>query len=109
MADRAKKISQLPVLGNASGVDLLPIVDNHTTSAANTKSITVAAFLANVASNTTLSDAAVLSANTFVVRKNNTPANSSVTVTRGTIWADTDYLYVAVANNVVKRVALNTF
>lgn len=109
MADRAKKITQLPVLGNASGVDLLPIVDNHTTSAANTKSITVAAFLANVASNTTLSDAAVLSANTLVVRKNNTPANSSATAVAGTIWADSNYLYVAVANNLIKRVSLSTF
>ena len=40
----------------------------------------------------------------------NTPANStSTTVLRGTLLYDASYLYVATANNTVKRVALSTF
>lgn len=40
----------------------------------------------------------------------NTPANSSaLTITSGTMLYDANYLYIAVANNVVKRVALSTF
>jgi len=39
-----------------------------------------------------------------------TPANSSaLTVTNGILLYDSNYLYVAVANNVVKRVALSSF
>lgn len=39
-----------------------------------------------------------------------TPANSAaLTVTQGTIWFDSTYVYVAVANNVVKRASLTSF
>lgn len=107
MTDRAKKISELPVLGSAGSVDLLPIVDKHTASTSNTKTITVAAFFGNVSTNAVFQN--TVSIGTLQISKNNTPANSSITVERNTIWADSDYIYVAVANNVVKRVALNTF
>lgn len=40
----------------------------------------------------------------------NTPANTTaLTITAGTMLYDADYLYIAVANNVVKRVALSSF
>lgn len=40
----------------------------------------------------------------------NTPANSAaLTVSRGTFLYDSNYLYIATANNVVKRVALSSF
>lgn len=40
----------------------------------------------------------------------NTPANSSaLTISSGTLLYDSSYLYIAVANNVVKRVALSSF
>ena len=40
----------------------------------------------------------------------NTPANSSaLTVLSGTLLYDSSYLYIATANNTVKRVALSTF
>lgn len=51
-----------------------------------------------------------LSVLNFVITKANTPANSSaITVSNGTIWADSYYLYVATSNNFVKRLSLETF
>lgn len=53
-------------------------------------------------------------ANTYYIKqpnifKNETPANSTVTVVKGTIYYDSNYLYVATANNTLKRVALSSF
>lgn len=46
----------------------------------------------------------------LVVSYSNTPANSTaLTIARGQIFYDNNYLYIAVANNLVKRVALGTF
>jgi hypothetical protein len=39
----------------------------------------------------------------------NTPANSTITSVGGDVFTDGSYLYVAVANNSLKRVALSTF
>ena len=41
----------------------------------------------------------------------NTPANSTAipTVVKNSIWADSDYIYVATANGTVKRAVLNSF
>lgn len=47
-------------------------------------------------------------ANSFVMSIQ-TPANSSFTCKGGQLFADTDYLYVAVANNTLKRIALSSF
>jgi hypothetical protein len=38
-----------------------------------------------------------------------TPATSIDVVKQGTMWYDSGYLYVAVADNTIKRVALTTF
>lgn len=38
-----------------------------------------------------------------------TPANSSVAVTEGQVMHDSNYLYVATANNTLKRVLLESF
>ncbi len=47
-------------------------------------------------------------ANSFVM-VNSTPANNSVTSKAGQIWFDSDFIYVAVANNTIKRAALSSF
>lgn len=47
--------------------------------------------------------------NTITIQNSNTPASSTITVPKGRMWYDTDYLYIAVSNNVVKRVALSSF
>lgn len=46
---------------------------------------------------------------TLLIANNATPANSSANVTHGTVWFDSNYLYVATANNVLKRVSLSSF
>lgn len=45
----------------------------------------------------------------LIITSNNTPANSTANVAAGTIWADSYYIYVAVANNNIKRTALTSF
>ena len=108
MTNRAKSIPELPLMTAAASDDLLIVVDS---SAANTtKRSTVATVLAAGSNaNLTLSDTAVLSVNNIVVRKFGTPANSNISVQQGTVFFDADFLYVAVADNVLKRVPLGTF
>lgn len=47
-------------------------------------------------------------ANSFVIAIQ-TPANSSFTSKAGQLFADADYLYIAVANNTLKRIAFTSF
>jgi len=94
MTDRAKKISELTVLTSASGDDLLVIVDDPSGTAV-TKKITVSNLFGNSQANAVIYGA--------------TPANSSITIKQGTLLHDNNYLYIAVANNEVKRVVLGAF
>jgi hypothetical protein len=94
MSDRAKKITELTALTAPVAVDLLVIVDDPTGTPI-TKYVTVGNLLGNAAAN--------------VVIYNSTPANSNITVKKGTLMFDTSYLYIATANNTLKRVALSTF
>ena len=48
-------------------------------------------------------------ANNLMIANRTTPANSTATVPANTMWFDSDYLYVATANNVIKRVPLTAF
>lgn len=65
MTDRAKKITELTALTNASNDDLLVIVDSPANTAV-TKKITVANFFANVATNATFKNTVTVS-NTLTV------------------------------------------
>lgn len=94
MADKAKKISELTALTTISGDDLLVIVDDPAGTPV-TKKVTVANLLGNSAAN--------------VVIQNVTPANGTITVKKGTIMFDNDFIYIATANNVVKKVSLSAF
>ncbi len=94
MTDRAKKISELTVLTSASGDDLLVIVDDPSGTAV-TKKITVSNLFGNSQAN--------------VVIYGTTPANSAITIKQGTLMYNDSYLYVAVANNVIKRLPLESF
>jgi hypothetical protein len=95
MTDRAKKISELTALTAPSADDLLVIVDDPSGTTPETKKVTVGNLFGNSAAN--------------VVIRNVSPANSGITVTKGTIFFDTSYLYIAVANNTLKRVSLSSF
>lgn len=101
MADRAIKTSQLPVWSNTvSGNDSLVLL-TRSQPIPNTYIVNVSVIFSNINS---------ISANTLVIRGSNTPANStSTTIVAGTFFWDSSYLYVATANNVVKRAALTTF
>lgn len=94
MSDRAKKITELTALAAPSADDLMVIVDDPSGTPV-TKYVTVGNLLGNSAAN--------------VVIYNSTPANSTITVKKGTLMFDTSYLYVATANNTLKRVALTAF
>lgn len=100
MADRAKKISELSVLSSTNELDYIPIVDTHSNTTPTTKKITVGTLFGNVAT---------VSAQAIIMMNTSTPANSTPAVVEGTIWADNNYLYVATANNLIKRVSLSTF
>ena len=95
MTDRAKKISELSSLVSPTGDDILLIVDNPAGTPV-TKSVTVSNLLGNSSAN-------------VVIYGNTTPANSAITIKKGTLIFDNDYLYVAVANNTIKRISLESF
>ena len=57
-------------------------------------------------------DSAIMRANVTLVTAISgptTPANSTVTSIPGKLFYDSSYLYVPIANNVIKRVALSSF
>lgn len=94
MSNRAKKITELTALSAPAGEDLMVIVDDPS-GTPTTKYVTVSNLLGNSTAN--------------VVVYNATPANSTITVKKGTLLFDSDYLYIATANNVLKRVGLSSF
>lgn len=50
-----------------------------------------------------------LTANQITILDSRTPANSAIDISRGTMFYDNNYIYIAVATNVIKRVALASF
>jgi len=94
MSDRSKKISELSALTTPAAEDLMVIVDDPS-GTPTTKYVTVGNLLGNSTAN--------------VVIYNGTPANSTITVKKGTIMFDNTHFYVATANNVLKRIALVSF
>jgi len=108
MADRARKGTELPTRTFVNANDIVIVVAN-TSNTPNTYGVRVGNFFTNCDANVTLQNAAILSVNTAIIRKNSTPANSTITVTQGTMWSDGTYLYVATADNTLKRVALSAF
>lgn len=109
MVDRSRKITELSALSAVAANDVFVVVDKHSSNTAVTKSANVSVLFGNVSTNTTLSNSAVLSVKEVIIRDNTTPSNSGITAVPGKIWADSNYIYVAVANNTIKRVALSSF
>jgi hypothetical protein len=94
MADNTKVITSFPVANSMASTDQVLVIRDPAGTPA-TRLVSVGNLLGNSAANVSLQ---------FV-----TPANSTVTVTRGTVFIDADYIYVAVANNTLKRAALSSF
>jgi hypothetical protein len=94
MTDNAKKTSELPTTNNAVANDRIVILKDPF-GTPSTRTIKVSDLLGNSAAN--------------VVVQETTPSNSTITIKKGTMLFDNNYLYIAVANNSLKRVALSTF
>ena len=95
MTTNAKKISELNETQSATADDFVVIVDDPN-NIPSTKKITVQNLFGNSSANVKLTSLS--------------PANSTMTAIKaGVIFYDQSYLYIAVANNVVKRVALSLF
>jgi hypothetical protein len=94
MSDRSKKVTELTALTAPVGDDLLLIIDDVAGTPV-TKKVTLTNLLGNSAAN--------------VVIHNSTPANSTITVKKGTLMFDSTYLYIATANNQLKRILLTAF
>lgn len=137
MADT--KVSDLPTLTTPANEDLLYVIDNPSGTPAsknidlatlfgniawNVSVIGAGQFSVNGSVSITNSSATftsnvstnVLSASSFTVANTGfrfgaayTPANSKITVTQGTMFFDANYLYIATANNNLKRITLNSF
>jgi hypothetical protein len=126
MAD--KKVSELTAITNVSGDDLLMVV-NDPAGASGSRKITVSNFLANVSVATVHTNRTTFNGNTFIngtvsqvsanvifsgdVRMPTSTPTTSNTATEvigvGAIFYDSDYLYIAVDANTIKRVALTSF
>lgn len=137
MADQ--RISQLPLLVDPQGEDLLPIIDNPN-GTPTSKKIRLDKLFGDIQSNTvingtfeTTANATFSGANTvftsnvnvtglaavsnltinsngLVITTQLTPANSSIAaVETGKIFFDSSYLYIKVSNTEIKRVALSSF
>lgn len=99
---RVKALSEYSALSAPSANSVLLINDGTAVTAnTTTKTVSVANLLAN--SNT------ALSSNSIIFKHRSTPANSTANCTSGQMWFDTDYLYIATANNTIKRIALVAF
>lgn len=134
-----KKTSQLQPLTDPQGEDLLYIVDNVNTTPVsknisldtlfgNIKSNTHIDGVLTATANATFSGAnttftynvkvngeldaknMIVSSNGLIIKNKLTPANSSVpAIDVGKVFYDENYLYIKVANNVIKRVSLSNF
>lgn len=105
-------IASLPSITSANNADIVAVQQDPDSSSRALKKITIGNLTAHFArtnSNTTFLDDAAVSINNLIIRRKATPANSTVEVTGGSVFYDNNYIYVAVSNNNLKRVALESF
>jgi hypothetical protein len=106
-ANNAKKGSALPEYYDLRSTDLLFGLRDPSGTANNFKVTGTNAF-GNLAINVVTTKQ--VSANNFKISAApTTPASSIDVVPRGTIWFDADFIYIAVADNTIKRATLSTF
>jgi hypothetical protein len=94
---------------NAPEANLFWVVTGNTAGVNTSYRVTTSTLFSNTPVDFIVSNTNVLSTNNFIVRNKATPVSSSDTVTAGKIWWDANYIYVAVANNTIKRAALSSF
>jgi hypothetical protein len=101
MAGNSTKLSQMQQKTYADPSDML-------VAYSQVSNADVLISVSNIFSSFSLNSNGLTTSN-LTVTNNHTPANSSVNVSQGSIWYDTNYLYVAVANNIIKRITLTSF
>lgn len=120
------KVSELTTATSVAGEDLLMVVDNPAnTSSIETKRITVNNFFsslgvasgnnisANISGNllsiatTSNGSFTKVKFNTFATPANSSYVNSTFTISTGDMFVDNTYIYVAISNTTIKRVALS--
>ena len=115
MADQ--KITQFATMTVYSGEDILTFVDDPNGTPVNKKG-TVQNFLANLPANTSITGTLTVSGNTTISSDHVTVDTAALVVSnnattqlgagkQGSIFWDINYLYVAVSNTVIRRVALS--
>jgi len=111
MATEVKKISELNLLQSANSTDVFVVVDD-TSGTPVTKKMNVGRPLTQGLkgrfANTTISQLEI-TGDRVVIQNDKTPSSSTQTITKGSFFFDTNYLYIATANNIIKRVALSSF
>lgn len=106
MAD--KKISAFTSTNKVTSDEFIPVLGNPNGTPVNEK-ISIKKFFGSVSSNTIINGTFEANTNSIRVKTSSTPANSTATGTSGEIKWDSNYIYVATANNVWKRVSLSSF
>jgi hypothetical protein len=101
------KITQLQTLTSLAAEDLFPVIDDPNGTPVN-KKITVKNVFTNTP-NTSVNGTLTVSSDSVIVTTSQTPATAGATGTTGEIAWDSDYIYVCVATNTWKRVAIATW
>lgn len=99
MSNEQKKTSELVTITSANNTDVI-VVLTSSSSNAQTSIITT---------NNLLSNSSLKFVGQIVCANNVTPANSTaLTVQKGTLLYDDSYLYMAIANNTLRRISLGS-
>lgn len=106
MAD--KKISEFTSTVKVSSEELLPVVGDPNGTPTN-ETITFKKLFGAVPANTIVNGTFEANTDSLRITNSDTPANSTANGVGGEIKWDSNYLYVATANNVWKRVSLSSF
>lgn len=104
----ARKISGYDAC-TAPEANALLVVTGNTAGQLTSFNITVSSLLGNSQVDINVANNKTLAANNVIIRRTTTPNSSTDIVAKGTIWSDGNYLYIAVADNSIKRVALSSF
>lgn len=108
------KISELPEVTGVGANDYLIVVSNPGANAETSK-IQAGNFFGNVTvvtrfgANVAVVNTALIQANNVRLNSLHTPSSSSANCVKGDVFFDTNYVYVATANNTLKRAALSSF
>lgn len=103
MAGEALKPNQLPTSTNHTSNSYVIVTTVVNTTVLVSK-LTLGALFSNV-----VFDYVVDNDHSLILKDKSTPVNSTTNVIAGRFWNDNNYLYIALSNNSIKRVPLESF